>query len=70
MPSSQAHLYLKREQLYELVWAKPMQHLAKGYGISDRALAKLCRAASGACATARILGENRRWTESSKAAAA
>ncbi|GEM_PF-3279753 len=33
-----AHHYLSREKLYELVWAKPMQHLAKEYGISDRAL--------------------------------
>jgi len=36
------HLFLTREQLYELVWSKPMQHLAKDYGISDRAMAKLC----------------------------
>jgi hypothetical protein len=36
------HLSLTREQLYELVWSKPMQHLAKDYGVSDRALAKLC----------------------------
>src|SRR4030042_5580489 len=36
------HLSLSREQLYELVWSKPMQHLAKEYGVSDRAIAKLC----------------------------
>lgn len=42
MLSLRAHLRLSREQLYELVWEKPMQHLAKEYGISDRALAKLC----------------------------
>jgi hypothetical protein len=36
------YLSLTREQLYELVWSKPMQHLAKDYGISDRAMAKLC----------------------------
>jgi hypothetical protein len=36
------HLSLTREQLYQLVWSKPMQHLAKDYGISDRAMAKLC----------------------------
>lgn len=42
MPPSRAHLYLKREELYDLVWAKPMQQLAKEYGVSDRALAKLC----------------------------
>lgn len=33
---------LSREQLYELVWSKPMQHLAKDYGVSDRTMAKLC----------------------------
>ncbi len=37
-----AHLSLTREQLYELVWSKPMQHLAKEYGVSDRGMAKLC----------------------------
>ncbi len=36
------HLSLTREQLYELVWSKPMQHVAKDYGVSDRAMAKLC----------------------------
>jgi len=36
------YLSLTREQLYELVWSKPMQHLAKDYGVSDRGLAKLC----------------------------
>ena len=42
MPPQHSHLRLSREQLYELVWVKPMQHLAKEYGVSDRALAKLC----------------------------
>jgi hypothetical protein len=37
-----SHLSLTREQLYELAWSKPMQHLAKDYGVSDRAMAKLC----------------------------
>jgi hypothetical protein len=32
-----------REELYEQVWAVPMQKLAKHYGISDVALAKSCR---------------------------
>jgi len=35
-------LSLTREQLYQLVWSKPMQHVAKDYGVSDRAMAKLC----------------------------
>jgi len=39
---SQDHLRLNREELYQLVWSKPMQHVAKDYGISDRAMAKLC----------------------------
>lgn len=34
---------LSREDLYELVWSKPMLDLAKDFGISDVALAKRCR---------------------------
>jgi hypothetical protein len=37
-----SHLSLTRDQLYELVWSEPMQHIAKDYGVSDRAMAKLC----------------------------
>jgi hypothetical protein len=33
---------LSREDLYELVWSKPMRELAKDFGISDVALAKRC----------------------------
>src|ERR1700722_16959891 len=36
-------LTLTREDLYELVWSKPMRELAKDFGISDVALAKRCR---------------------------
>src|SRR5690606_37644072 len=32
-----------REQFYELVWSKPMTHLAKDFAISDVALHKICR---------------------------
>lgn len=32
-----------RQQLYELVWVKPMWKLAKEMGISDVCLAKACR---------------------------
>lgn len=32
-----------REQFYELVWAKPMTHLAKEFAISDVALHKICK---------------------------
>lgn len=31
-----------REELYELVWAKPLMHLALDFGISDRGLGKIC----------------------------
>jgi hypothetical protein len=34
---------LSRDDLYELVWSKPMMELAKDFGISDVALAKRCR---------------------------
>jgi len=36
-------LTLTREDLYELVWSKPMVELAKDLGMSDVALAKRCR---------------------------
>jgi hypothetical protein len=32
-----------REQFYELVWSKPMTHLAREFAISDVALHKICR---------------------------
>jgi hypothetical protein len=34
---------LTRGQLFERVWAEPMQHLAARYGLSDVGLKKLCR---------------------------
>jgi hypothetical protein len=34
---------VSREDLYELVWSKPMRELARDFGISDVALAKRCR---------------------------
>jgi len=36
-------LCLTREELYDLVWSKPMIHVAKGFGISDVMLGKICR---------------------------
>jgi hypothetical protein len=36
-------LTLSREDLYELVWSKPMVELAKDFGMSDVGLAKRCR---------------------------
>lgn len=35
--------YISREELYELVWSKPSQIVAKDFGISDVALGKICR---------------------------
>lgn len=32
-----------REEFYELVWSKPMTHLAKEFAISDVALHKICK---------------------------
>jgi len=32
-----------REELYNLVWSKPMTHLAKEFALSDVALHKICR---------------------------
>jgi hypothetical protein len=34
---------LTREELYALVWAEPMSHLCKRFGISDQGLAKICK---------------------------
>lgn len=33
---------LTRKQLYELAWTKPMMHIAREFGFSDRGLGKLC----------------------------
>jgi hypothetical protein len=36
------HLRLTREELYRLVWAKPMAEVGRDFQISDRAMAKIC----------------------------
>lgn len=36
------HLNLTREELYDLVWAKPMTEVGQAFHVSDRAIAKLC----------------------------
>jgi hypothetical protein len=33
---------LSRTELHALVWAEPLRHLARRFGISDQCLAKLC----------------------------
>lgn len=38
--------YFKREALYELVWTAPVSEVAERLGVSDVALAKLCRGAA------------------------
>ena len=35
--------YYDREKLYEEVWAEPVTKVAERYGISDVAIAKVCR---------------------------
>jgi hypothetical protein len=32
-----------REEIYEAIWAEPIQHVAKRYNLSDVGLAKVCR---------------------------
>jgi hypothetical protein len=43
MARSGEPLTLSREDLYELVWSKPMTELAQDFALSDVALAKRCR---------------------------
>ena len=33
---------IERNQLYELVWSKPLTEVAKEYSVSDKAIAKIC----------------------------
>jgi len=42
MPTN--YITLTRQELYDLVWSKPMSSLAKEFGITDVGLAKRCRA--------------------------
>jgi hypothetical protein len=51
---------LSREDLYELVWSKPMRELAKDFNISDVALAKRCRGLGIPVTRPRLLGAARR----------
>src|SRR5437867_3393657 len=41
--SNEDRRHLDRDQLYEQVWAEPVTKVAARYGISDVALAKVCR---------------------------
>ncbi len=34
---------MKRSELYEFVWQKPLRHLGPELGLSDVGLSKLCR---------------------------
>lgn len=43
MPTTQlASALLSRTELHALVWAEPLRHLARRFGVSDQCLAKLC----------------------------
>jgi hypothetical protein len=42
MPTN--YISLSRQELYDMLWAKPMSTLAKDFGITDSGLAKRCRA--------------------------
>jgi hypothetical protein len=42
MPTN--YITLTRQELYDMVWSKPMSSLAKEFGITDVGLAKRCRA--------------------------
>ena len=43
MPTTQlVSALLSRTELHALVWAEPLRHLARRFGISDQCLAKLC----------------------------
>lgn len=32
-----------RQELYDLVWSKPVTHIAKEYGFSDNGIRKICK---------------------------
>ena len=34
---------IKREELYKLVWSKPITKIAEGYKVSDSAIIKICK---------------------------
>ena len=36
-------VFLKREQLYKMVWSEPVSTVAHRYGLSDRGLGKICK---------------------------
>ena len=49
--------YFRREALYALVWTAPVMEIAGRLGVSDVALAKLCRRAAIPLPAPRLLGE-------------
>jgi hypothetical protein len=42
MPT-RTRITLTRQELYDLVWSRPIREIAKDFGISDVAVAKHCR---------------------------
>lgn len=43
METSEENIKFTRQELYDLVWSKPMTALAKEYNISDNGLRKICK---------------------------
>ena len=58
--------YLRRQELYELVWSQPVSKLAASYGVSDVGLAKACPPCECSRAGTWILGEVGRDTARGK----
>ena len=48
------HLSITRQELYDLVWSKPMVKVAQEFGVSDRAVAKYCKRQNIRCRRAAI----------------
>lgn len=50
-----------RKELYEKVWSKPVVKVAEEYGVSDVAIAKVCRKLSVPVPGRGLLGEEGTW---------
>ncbi len=59
MESDDGRRTIDRDQLYKLVWSKPMIHAAAEFGISGNGLAKVCSKLDGASSSSRLLGQAR-----------
>lgn len=52
-----------REELYALVWSKPMIELAKDFGLSDKGLAKNVKTQNSRSSCG-LLGQAKKWQTS------